>query len=114
VAHPLSAPPSPAQTAAGIATGVLCLWIPFTLIVAMLLSTLPPCAGSRAPICTPPGHLIGTWSATTGAAVGLLTVAIGCWVNPRRHHALFALAGLAVAAAGLLITLGLASTAPVA
>jgi hypothetical protein len=106
--------PGPGQAAAGIATGVLCLWVPFTLIVALVLSAVPGCAGSRAAICTRPGHLAGMWAATAGGALGLTVVALGCWVFPRRHHGLFALTGLALAAAGLLITVGLANSAPIA
>jgi hypothetical protein len=106
--------PGPGQVAAGIATGVLCLWAPFTLILALVLSTVPGCAGSRAAMCTRLGHLAGMWAATAGGALGLAVVALGCWVFPRRHHGLFALAGLALAAAGLLITVGLANSAPVA
>jgi hypothetical protein len=98
--------------AAGIAAGVLCLWTPFTLILALVLSTVPGCEGSRAAICSTLGHLAGTWAATAGGALGLALVTLGCWVFPRRHHALFALSGLALAAAGLLTTVGLANTAP--
>ena len=105
--------PTPGQAAAGIATGVLCLWTPFTLIIATVLGTLQPCAGSQAVICTPLGHLAGMWSATAGSLLGLLTVTTGCWLHPKRHHALFALAALATATAGLLITLGLANSAPI-
>lgn len=108
--------PTPGQAAAGIATGVLCLWTPFTLVLALLLNTLPDtlpaCANSSAAICTTTGHLAATWSATTGSTLGLATVALGSWVHPRRHHALLALTALATAAVGLLVTLGLATTAP--
>jgi hypothetical protein len=105
--------PDPGRVAAGIATGVLCLWAPFTLILALVLSTVPGCDGSRAAICSRLGHLAGMWAATAGGALGLVVVAFGCWVFPRRHHGLFALTGLALAAAGLLITVGLANSAPI-
>jgi hypothetical protein len=107
-----AAGPDPGQVAASIATGVLCLWTPFTLIVALVLGTLPYCVGSRAAICTPLGHLAGMWSSTIGGALGLIVVVIGCWVYPRREHGLWALGGLALAIAGLMITVGLADTAP--
>jgi hypothetical protein len=105
---------NPGQVAAAIATGVLCLWEPFTLILALVLSSVPACAGSRAAICTRLGHLAGMWAPTAGGTLGLALVALGCWVFPRRHHGLFALAGLALAAAGLLVTVGLANSAPIA
>jgi hypothetical protein len=112
-----SSPPAPAarrprlsgpeQAAVSIAAGVLSLWTPFTLVIALILSNL---SASPAAICT---RLGGPWSATIGALLGLLTVVTGCWIHPQRHHNVFALAGLTTAAAGLLITLTVASGAPI-
>jgi len=104
--------PSAGVAAAGIAVGVLCLWTPFTLIVAVVLATLPECAGSAAGICTAWGHFAAMWSDTAGALVGLLIVVVGAYVYPRRHHAVFALGGLATALAGLLVTVALVDTTP--
>lgn len=102
----------PGQVAAAIATGVLCLWTPFTLILALTLSTIPGCANSTAAICTHQGHLAAMWLPTLTAATGLATVATGSWLYPRRHHAVFALASLSLAALGLLLSLSLTNTAP--
>ena len=52
------------------------------------------------------------WSDTAGALLGLLIVAVGAYLHPRRHHALFALAALATALSGLLITIALTNTIP--
>jgi hypothetical protein len=101
----------PEQAAVSIAAGVLSLWTPFTLVIALILSNQPACTGgSPAAICT---RLGGPWSATIGALLGLLTVVTGCWIHPQRHHNAFALAGLTTAAAGLLITLTVANGAPI-
>jgi hypothetical protein len=104
--------PSPAHAAAGIATGVLCLWAPFTVVIAIVQSDLPTCPGSSAAICTRLGHLAGMWTGTATAVLGLAVAVGGCWVWGRRHQALFALVAVAVAAAGLLVTLGLANSTP--
>jgi hypothetical protein len=103
---------TPGQVAAGIATGVLCLWTPFTLIIGFLLATLPDCANSAAMVCTPAGRLYGIWLGTGSALLGLAVVVICSWIRPRRDHGYWALIGLAVAAAGFLLTLGLANGAP--
>jgi hypothetical protein len=117
--HPASQPaaapgPSPEQVGAEIATGVLCLWTPFTLIIAVVLAMQPHCTDTAKPaICTPLGHLATLWSGTFGASLGLLVVLIGCWLAPRRHPGLYALAGLTLATAGLVATLTLAAGAPI-
>jgi hypothetical protein len=103
--------PTPGQVAAAIATGVLCLWTPFTLIIGFLLATMPNCAGSSALICTPLGRA-GIWFGTAGAVLGLAIVVIGSWVRPRRDHGYWAFIGLVVAAVGVLLTFGLATGAP--
>jgi hypothetical protein len=106
-AHAAPGPePTPEQAAAGIATAVLSLWTPFTLIIALVLSTQPYCTDpTKAPTCTPLGHLAALWTGPLGASLGLLVAIIGCWPAPRRHPALWALAGLTLAASGLLATL---------
>jgi hypothetical protein len=100
------------QVAAGIATGVLCLWTPFTLIIGFVVSAVPNCAGSAAAICTPLGHLIAVFGGVAGAVLGLAIVVIGCWVHPRRDHGYWAVVGLAVAGIGFLAALGLMGGAP--
>jgi hypothetical protein len=104
--------PQPGQVAAAIATGVLCLWTPFTLIIGFLVSTVPNCAGSAAAICTPLGHLTAVFGGVTGATLGLAIVVTGCWVHPRRDHGYWAFVALAVAAIGFLAALGLIGGAP--
>ena len=104
--------PQSGEVAAAIATGVLCLWTPFTLIIGFLVSTVPNCAGSAAAICTPVGHLAAVFGGVAGATLGLTIVVIGCWVHPRRDHAYWAVVALAVAGIGFLVTLGLVGGAP--
>lgn len=104
--------PQPGQVAAAIATGVLCLWTPFTLIIGFLVSTVPDCAGSAARICTPLGHLTAVFGGVAGATLGLAIVVIGCWVHPRRDHGYWAIVGLAVAGIGFLAALGMIGGAP--
>jgi hypothetical protein len=87
------------------------LWTPFTLIVGFVLDTTTNCTGSTALICTRPGHA-GIWLGSAGAVLGLAIVVVGSWIHPRRDHGLWALIGLASAAAGFLLTLGLATGAP--
>jgi hypothetical protein len=104
--------PTPGQAAAAIATGVLCLWTPFTLIIGLFLTAVPDCAGSHAAICTPLGHLTAVFGGVAGAVLGLAIVVVGCWVHPRRDHAYWAFAALAVAGIGFLGALGLIGGAP--
>lgn len=81
-------------------------------MIALVVDTRPGCAGRSAAICTPLGHLAAVWAGSAGATLGLAIVVVACWIHPRRQHGLWAFAGLAVAAAGMLVTFGLATGAP--
>lgn len=86
---------------------MLGLWIPFTVIVGLLVAAEPDCTSSRAAICTPLGHLASVCAGTLGALFGLGILVVGCWVHPRRDHAYWVVVGLTVAAVGFLTMIAL-------